>query len=115
MHNLTADVSADSTLFLGETDGRIYGCFGVFPPLVGSGPYYGKISDDGLRFSVEGRAVKLEFYSDGTPGSFTGSYKVRRIDGASEEGSFSLIRQNGKGLPSNFSAKDCPSDSDLAR
>ncbi|GEM_PF-3958883 len=114
VHNLTADVTANFGIFLGEEQGVIWGCMAVRSPLYGSGPLYGSAEGKNINFTVNSSIGKIEFTGVREGRQINGSYNVENTDGTIQQGEFFLKRDDYKRLPETFDpAKDCPTDAEI--
>ena len=115
VRNATAGKNADIEVVMSQTDGRVYGCLGVHRPLYGSGPLTGEVTNDGVRFDVRSSQMELEFHASAAPEGLVGDYKVYLNGQKSQEGTFTLNRQDARLLSSKLSPGHCPSDADFGQ
>jgi S1-C subfamily serine protease len=114
IHNQSANVSAQFTIFSKEDAGQLSGCMLVFQPLFGSGPLEGYVEGDTILFSVTSAIGKITAWGRRAKDEISGTYVVEHAGyGSNEEGSFTLHRVNSNPLPAEFDPSTCPSDAEV--
>lgn len=112
VQNLTAGLSADFTMVVGESkDGAIQGCLAVKLPLTGSGYLRGMVQGLQFSFVVVGDFSQIRFDGQRDANTLSGTYLVSIPNGGSEQkGTFILHKASSEGLSRGFNISNCPSD-----
>lgn len=112
VQNITAGLSADFTIFIGESkNGAIQGCMAVKPPLLGSGYLRGTVQGLQFSFDVVGYFVKISFTGERDARNLSGSYLVSFTNrGSAEKGTFVLHKASSEGPTDGFKVSDCATD-----
>jgi|SRR5580704_373862 hypothetical protein len=115
VHNTSVNVSADFALLVRDDDGILSGCMGIVAPLFGSGSLTGFREDNNISFTVTSSIGTIAFVGRRKGSSITGTYLVKHDNGASEDGNFTLQKQNTSGASPDFNPAKCPTDAELHR
>ena len=94
VENLTTSLTADFTIRLQVSDGKLTGAMSVSPPLYGSGALTGTTDGSKLTFAVASDIGTITFTGINKGSQITGRYTVQHPSGGRELGSFKL--QQGK-------------------
>lgn len=116
VHNVNANLQAQFLLFIEEHQGVIRGCFGVKPPLYGSGPLQGSIKGDDLQFDVTSPQYSLHFLGHRNSATgWSGTYSALPLGGKEQYGYYEVEKNDSsKRYFKNFDpGTSCPTDKDM--
>jgi hypothetical protein len=116
VHNLNANLQAQFVLSIEEHQGVIRGCFGVKPPLYGSGPLQGSIKGDDLQFDVTSPQFSLHFLGHRhSAKGWSGTYTAIPLGGEEQHGHYDFEKYGAKPYFKNLDpGTSCPTDKDMS-
>jgi S1-C subfamily serine protease len=98
VHNISANLESNFSIFIKQSKELVYGCMIVQPPLYGSGSLTGSINQDKLVFDVDGPQYHISFEGSAAGNNISGTYVVTRP--ARQNGYFELKRTSSE-VPSS--------------
>jgi hypothetical protein len=115
VHNVNANLEARFVLFIEEHQGVLQGCFGVKPPLYGSGPLQGSIKGDDFQFDVTSPQFFLHFLGHrNSAKGWSGTYTARPLGGKEQYGYYEVEKNDSKRYFKNFDpGTSCPTDKNM--
>ena len=114
VHNLSADLTAQTVILVEEDRGNVQGCFAVMTPLYGSGPLQGRVHGDDVQFDVTGPTYSLHFEGRRSGKTLSGTYTASAGGGNEQHGEFVFEQNDSKKYLHKFNPQsDCPSDAEM--
>jgi len=108
VHNSTARVSAEFSIFIKQETKALSGCMSVHRPLYGSGFLNGTIEGNAVSFLTTAPMFQISFHGKRTGRKITGDYAV--LTQPVQYGEFDLEKLSSDAPGTDFDMNKCPGD-----
>lgn len=108
VQNLTAQITANFSIFIRQESKVLFGCMSVQRPLFGSGYLSGTVDGNVVSFLTTAPVFRISFRGSRNGERITGSYTV--TSPSVQDGKFELQKSSSKAPPNGFDLSKCPVD-----